>query len=338
MPVDAAELARIVADAGRVARAVRGDLERLRRLSKDDRSPVTVADFAVQGFVAHALLAVSPDIPIVGEERADALREAANRPMLDAVVEAIHHVEPGLSAEQVLDAIDRGCHDATAGTFYALDPIDGTKGFLRGGQFAIALALITRGEVIAGVLGCPVLDPAPDGGVSVSADAGSLFSAGRGAGAWQIAEQSPFSDGATRRRIRTAPPDHPGPVRICESVEAAHSDQHAAHRVADALGRGTAFVRVDSQCKYALVAADRADVYLRLPTRAGYEERIWDHAAGWLVATEAGAVVLDTVGRPLDFSRGITLAANRGILCCRSDLASPLLAALRIDRDPAHAH
>jgi 3'(2'), 5'-bisphosphate nucleotidase len=74
-------------------------------------------------------------------------------------------------------------------------------------------------------------------------------------------------------------------------------------------------VRIDSQCKYAVVARGQADAYLRLPTRKGYIERIWDHAAGALVATEAGAVVTDIAGAELDFSHGRGLERNRGIVC-----------------------
>ena len=57
----------------------------------------------------------------------------------------------------MLDAIDFGNHDATASSYWTLDPVDGTKGFLRRGQYAVSLALIEDGKVVAGVLGCPNL-------------------------------------------------------------------------------------------------------------------------------------------------------------------------------------
>ena len=56
-----------------------------------------------------------------------------------------------------------------------------------------------------------------------------------------------------------------------------------------------------------MVARGQADAYIRMPTRKGYIERIWDHAAGSLVATETGCVVTDIAGRPLDFrARAVT--------------------------------
>jgi 3'(2'), 5'-bisphosphate nucleotidase len=83
--------------------------------------------------------------------------------------------------------------------------------------------------------------------------------------------------------------------------------------------------RLDSQAKYAVVASGAADAYLRLPTRPGYIERIWDHAAGSLVATEAGAVVTDITGKPLDFSSGRGLEGNRGVVCATSVVHSRLI-------------
>ena len=61
--------------------------------------------------------------------------------------------------------------------------------------------------------------------------------------------------------------------------------------------------RIDSQCKYAAVAGGDASVYLRLPTRPGYQEKIWDHAAGMIIVKEAGGKVTDINGKDLDFSK-----------------------------------
>jgi 3'(2'), 5'-bisphosphate nucleotidase len=84
--------------------------------------------------------------------------------------------------------------------------------------------------------------------------------------------------------------------------------------VAEKLGITRPSVRMDSQCKYASIARGDSDIYLRLPTRAGYEEKIWDHAAGCLIVEEAGGTVTDITGRPLDFGAGRTLKHNRGVI------------------------
>ena len=78
---------------------------------------------------------------------------------------------------------------------------------------------------------------------------------------------------------------------------------------------------MDSQAKYAVVARGEADIYLRLPTRADYREKIWDHAAGHLIVAEAGGVVTDIAGRPLEFHHGRELTANRGVIVTNGRIA-----------------
>ena len=58
------------------------------------------------------------------------------------------------STETVCEWINRGCGEVGP-SFWTLDPIDGTKGFLRRDQYAIALAYVVDGVVQLGVLGCP---------------------------------------------------------------------------------------------------------------------------------------------------------------------------------------
>jgi 3'(2'), 5'-bisphosphate nucleotidase len=86
---------------------------------------------------------------------------------------------------------------------------------------------------------------------------------------------------------------------------------------------------MDSQAKYAAVARGDAHVYLRLPTRADYQEKIWDHAAGFLVVEEAGGRVSDITGKPLDFSLGATLASNRGVVATSGGIHNEVIKAIR---------
>jgi 3'(2'), 5'-bisphosphate nucleotidase len=308
---------RTVVDSCRVARRVQSRLDEVRKITKDDRSPVTVADFAVQAVVALDLRAAEAGTPIVGEERADVLRQPEQAAVRDAVVDAVRESRPDATADEVLDAIDGCDHDATGDGYWTLDPVDGTKGFLRGQQYAIALAWIERGRVALGALGCPNL-PLDHGRSLETADAtGSIYAAVAGGGAWEIDPRDP--DGAPRP-IASARLGDRRAVRVCESVERAHSSQSDSARIVETLGSTSEPVRLDSQCKYAVVARGQADAYLRLPTKKAYVEKIWDHAAGSLIATEAGAVVSDITGAPLDFSLGARLESNRGVICTAADL------------------
>ncbi|MFM7135190.1 MAG: inositol monophosphatase family protein [Planctomycetota bacterium] len=285
--------------------------------AKDDRSPVTVADWASQAVVALSLAA---DLPLVGEEDAAALRSTESEPLLARVQAAVSHVlGREVSRAACLEAIDLG-RAAPAARFLTLDPVDGTKGFLRRQQYAISLALVERGAVVAGVVGCPNLPD--DGGDYDRADPlGCLAFAERGRGAHlQRGDAAP-------RRIATAPWSAGSPVRACESVESAHSKQDLSTELLAAIGAPGAPARLDSQCKYVVVARGGADIYMRLPVKADYREKIWDHAAGALVAEEAGALVCDVDGRPLDFGHGRELAANRGVFAGHPRIVERLVAA-----------
>ena len=312
-----------VVRAAQVTRAVQRDLDRIKVVTKDDRSPVTLADVAAQAVVAHLLSAELGPVRLVGEERADALRTDAHAALRRLAVEAVAPVWPEVDEAALLDAIDLGTQDPDPAGFWTLDPVDGTKGFLRGEQYAVSLAYVVEGRAVLGVLACPNLDLDP---------AHDLATAGRG-----ILAVAALGEGARQGELREGAPleaiPPPGPssdtIRTCESVEAGHSN-HAAHaQILAEAGLTAEPVRLDSQAKYLVVARGQADAYLRLPSTKGYVEKIWDHAAGALVATEAGRVVSDFSGRPLDFGQGRRLEDNRGILAAHPEHHRRLLTAIR---------
>jgi 3'(2'), 5'-bisphosphate nucleotidase len=282
--------------------AAQGRLAAGEMLTKGDDSPVTVADFAAQAVVVEALTERLGPIELVGEEDPADLATDDRQSLLDGVTALVasqlgRDVAPG----QVLDWIGVGGSDGRTDRYWTLDPIDGTKGFLRGDQYAIALALIEAGDVVLGVLGCPNL-PNPDGStgtVFVTTDDGCVA----------------YPGGATEPvRIAVAEPASLAEARFCESVESGHSSHDDAAEIAARLGIVAEPYRIDSQCKYAAVARGDASIYLRLPTRPGYREKIWDHAAGKFVVERAGGVVTDVDGAPLDFRHGSRLEHNRGIV------------------------
>ncbi|HUG91453.1 MAG TPA: 3'(2'),5'-bisphosphate nucleotidase [Planctomycetaceae bacterium] len=290
-------------------------------LEKNDRSPVTVADYASQAVVCRAIAVAFPDDRIVAEEDSAALRQPGQAPFLTQVRE--HLAASGLNAadDEVLAWIDAG-GGACGSRFWTLDPIDGTKGFLRREQYAVSLALIVDGRIEIGLLGCPQMPPeigARDAG------GGSIFRAVRGRGA----EVSAADEAAGWRPITASPTSDPAAARLCESVERQHSAHDLSARIAQDLGIAVPPVRMDSQAKYAAVARGEADLYLRLPTRADYRENIWDHAGGVLLVEEAGGRVTDLDGRPLDFTRGQKLTANRGLVVTNGRLHERVLDAVR---------
>ncbi|NQU10617.1 3'(2'),5'-bisphosphate nucleotidase [bacterium] len=310
-----------VADACRLCESVRADDGHRRALAKDDRSPVTVADFGSQALIAAAIRDAFPGDAIVAEEDASLLRDPAAAATRDEVVAHVQAVHSEITTAAILAFIDSGKAPGGVGRFWTIDPIDGTKGFVRGDQYAVALALVVDGRVQLGVLGCPYLlvDPArPEG------SRGGSFWAVRGRGAFS----RPLAGDATTDRLRVDQTADPAAAVFCESAEADHSAHGTSAQVAARLGVRTAPVRMDSQCKYATVARGAAAVYLRVPTKQAYQEKIWDHAAGAVLVEEAGGRVTDVRGQPLDFSIGRELTHNVGIVATNGRLHDRVVTAV----------
>ena len=286
-------------------------------MEKEDRSPVTVADFGSQALVCQRLKSVFPNDPIVAEEDASVLRGAEQSAMRKTVGEFVRAYAQA-DENTVCDWIDAG-NGAVAERFWTLDPIDGTKGFLRGDQYAVALALIDCGEVKVAALACPAL-PVDMG--EMDGDCGMLFVAVRGEGTRAVPLGG--GDGADIQI------DEPA-WRFAESVEASHGDHDAHKAVARAVGIESPSLRMDSQVKYGAVSRGDAALYLRLPSPKypDYRENIWDHAAGALIVEEAGGEVSDMFGRPLDFASAAQMEDNRGVVVSTREVHARVIDVLR---------
>ncbi len=321
-----------VEDASFVCRHIQRKLDALRAMTKDDASPVTIADFASQAIVARTLSRAGILLDgLVAEESADFLKQPAHTAHLDACVAALRDsgVWPQATADEVIAMVDLGAADPAALRSptggWTLDPVDGTKGFLRGEQYCVSLAMIRGGQVIHGLLGCPNLPHAPVVHAHADSPRGCLFVAtyGRGTSMMLLGDESHATGQIARHDL--APTD---PARIAESVETSHTRHDLTAQIMRLAGPVGPPVRMDSQCKYALLARGDVDVYLRPPSRSGHIERIWDHAAGTLIAEEAGCIITDIRGKPLDFSRGRGLEHNEGILGAPPALHARLLKAI----------
>lgn len=277
----------------------------IRNLTKSDFSPVTVADFASQALAAHALKSAFPDVPLVGEESARDLRgDEAAAEMRALVAEFVSKVIPEATESSVCDWIDYGNAEPD-GTFWTIDPIDGTKGYLRGGQYAVAVALIQDGEVQLGALSCPNLGDncQPDMGL------GATIIAKRGEGAWLSVAGEDFTP------LKVSDCADIAKARVMRSVEDSHTNAGQIDAIDKVLGVEAEPVRMDSQAKYAVLAAGGGEMLFRLlnPGREDYKECIWDQAAGSIILEEAGGKITDLKGQPLDFTQGRKLTANTGV-------------------------
>nr|DAD39863.1 TPA_asm: hypothetical protein HUJ06_014186 [Nelumbo nucifera] len=315
--------------------------------SKSDRSPVTVADYGSQALVSFVLERELPSgsFLLVAEEDSGDLRKDDAKETLQRITKLVNdtissdgtYTVSALSVEDVLAAIDSGKSEGgPRGRHWVLDPIDGTKGFLRGDQYAIALALLDEGQVVLGVLACPNLSLTPISNHSQPSapnQVGCLFSAKVGAGT----DMESLDGGSSPVKVHVSDIEDPAEASFFESYEAAHSMHDLSSSIAkldllllvkQKLGVHAPPVRIDSQVKYGALSRGDGAIYLRFPHK-GYREKIWDHAAGSIVVTEAGGVVTDAAGNPLDFSRGKFLDLDTGIVVTNQKLMPQLLKAVR---------
>jgi len=258
------------------------------RVFKADRSPVTVADFAVQAVVAERLRQAFPGDSLVAEEDSAALRRAENRLIRRAVLDALHGHVSGLSPDRLLDVIDRD-RGVPASRFWTLDPVDGTQAVhsrrsVRGR--AGACRRRTRGDWTAG---CPALASPEQPREAV----GGIACAVRNQGAFRQ-----LLTGGEYMPLHVSSRRFPSNARILRSFEGDHIDLPAFNRVVEALHVDEPPRLVDSQAKHALIAAGQADLVLRIPASPAYRDKIWDQAAGTLIVEEAGGRVTDLDGVP----------------------------------------
>ena len=287
-------------------------------MAKLGKEPVTVADYGSQAVILEAVAAAFPGHGVVAEEGAAHFAEHAGAAGAEQIVRLVGRAL-GRSGEPGRGARAGSTIAAASGPFtWVIDPIDGTKGFLRRDQFAVAIGLLHEGVPVAGVLGCPHLSAGPD-----VAPRSALLGWHR---AW----------GPSGRRCTGGEPEpaavsevsDAAGVRVLGSVESAHGDPALLQAVIDRAGLGGGWVRLDSQVKYGAVASGMAEVYLRPRSRPDYRDCIWDHAAGAAVVEAAGGRVTDLDGRPLDFTLGARLEANRGVLVSNGRVHDLVLEAL----------
>ena len=206
--------------------------------AKEDRTPLTEADMASHRFLVEALKDLSPGVPIISEES----HSAGNQP--------------------------------NGSSFWLVDPLDGTKEFLKGtGEFTVNIALVRDGYPVLGVVYAPALNV--------------TYFASTDDGAWKQDGSHP----PARIRVRPAPE---------EKLSIVASKDHAGPKVQFLLEHfpGATLCSMGSSLKFCLVAEGVADIYLRdLPTME------WDTAAAQCVVEAAGGSVSLLDGNRLAYGK-----------------------------------
>lgn len=271
---------------------------------KSDGTPVTAADYAAQFVLIKEIAAHFPADEIVAEENPRFFGGAKSDGLLADTLNLI----PGTEAGEFMETIGRGNADAKSARFWALDPIDGTAGFINSAQFAVAAALVENGAPVLGALGCPGL-----GFIMFSAQGGVRKARIDGSGA----------------KYANPPKRSAGKITFCETARGTPEAYALTEKIMSNADARTQSVRMDAQCKYALVAGGEADAYLRVPNPDGRRESVWDHAAGAAIVKSAGGQVSDFDGRGFCFSRGRTFERNRGVAAAADGVYEKVMNAIQ---------
>jgi 3'(2'), 5'-bisphosphate nucleotidase len=284
---------------------------------KTGKEPVTIADYGSQALICEALSRVFPDDAVMAEESGEQFTSLVAEAERSRVVELISKVlgRP-VDEQQVVAWLDFN-KNITAERTWVIDPIDGTKGFLALRHFAIAVGVLEGGVPVAGVMGCPGY-PGYDGGALFYAQDNRTY-----------VQQLNDPSSAPREVFATQTTDSTQ-IRVLESVEKSHASHDRMEKVRIAAGLEAAQLeRVDSQEKYARIAAGDGELYLRLP-RLNSENRhfTWDHAAGAALVFAAGGQATDIDGSPLDFAQGRMLSKNQGMIVSNGAIHARVLEAV----------
>jgi len=314
----------LIRSGSQLARLIRAEAS-VKSLTKEDRSPVTLADMGIQAIAGALLERYFPQAVLVAEEDADYLKTPQGTKDLHEIAQYVRSFSPEATPEKICQWIDRG-QGKPGDLFWTLDPIDGTKGFLKGRQYAIALALIKNGKIEVAALGCPELEfenhKELGKGVSVLAV--------RGQGCWATSLENP-GDCSDWVRLEVSKCREVRDARILDSFDPGHKNTEKNRLIRKMLGIKAEPVALDSLAKHVLIASGDAEIFFRtLPSKdPGHREKIWDVAAGALAIEEAGGRVTDLDGKELDFAAGRTLAKNPGFVATNGPLHQAVLDALR---------
>ncbi|TVY34552.1 3'(2'),5'-bisphosphate nucleotidase [Lachnellula subtilissima] len=308
-------------------------------ISKSDKSPVTIADFAAQALLICAIHHNFPDDKFVGEEAADTLREdvelqkrvwdlVSAKYLDDRETNAL--LSTPVSSEEMLNIIDLGCGPGgRKGRVWMLDPVDGTAAFMRGQQYAVSLALVEDGQEVVGVVGCPNLN-LENGKIHedrVDREGyGMMLSAVRGQGAF-IRRISSGESEAARRIERPVNGADVKDLHWVEGTTSRSNDIDKQWKLAKSLG--ISFPGTDlysSQMRYIALAVGGGDINVTIPKKRDKISWVWDHAGGHLILKESGGLVTDLNGKEFDFGAGRYLGENYGRIVAPMKIRKEIMA------------
>jgi 3'(2'), 5'-bisphosphate nucleotidase len=217
--------------------------------TKSDKTPVTIADHEAEAIITEALHRIAPDIPVIAEE-----------------------------------AVAAGHVPLTGDAFFLVDPLDGTRAFIKGSpEFTVNIGLIVDRQPVFGIIYAPALDQlfatlGPDQSIEATVSPGDTV---------------PSLDALTLKRLATREPNRQALVAFASRSHAGQSTDEFLDHLPITEKR-----RASSSLKFCLIARGDADLYARLGQTSE-----WDTAAGQAILAAAGGCVTTLDGQPLTYGK-----------------------------------
>ncbi|KAM3528759.1 hypothetical protein MY4038_005699 [Beauveria bassiana] len=294
-------------------------------IEKNDLSPVTVADFAVQGLLAATFKGAFPEDNFVGEEDASHLR--SDDALLERVWELLSTVpRDGLtkvpeSKEQLCDLVDLcGSGVPERRRTWVFDPIDGTRTYMMGQVYAINIALLVDGQQMLSAVGCPNTSmdaKAPMNNPDIDpSNGGCIAFAVKNHGSFVRPMHGEIDAVATRRLPRQPSVSSAKDLRFVTSHDMADSILPGIHE------RLTARLGIDFPgcdllpwvLRWTVLAMGLGDTTVQVYKSRQRLGKIWDHAGAMLLYEETGGKITDIDGKPLDWLAGRKFVRNFGVV------------------------
>jgi 3'(2'), 5'-bisphosphate nucleotidase len=217
---------------------------------------------------------------------------------------------------EMIDVGGKGPGVGTKGRVWTNDPVDGTKTFLAGTQYAVVMTLLEDGKEILGVIACPKVD-LESGKCSESDCAqdgpGWIVSAVRGQGAYvrQISTGIVLPGMLLPQLILKKDPKTQIMVKNMQNATPRFPERQ---RFATEMHCNWPPVHIySSQVTYVALALGIVDYQIRAPVPTAHPSYVWDHAGGILIDEECGGMVTDLRGKSIVFStEGRELKENYG--------------------------
>ncbi|KAI0181210.1 carbohydrate phosphatase [Hypoxylon sp. FL1284] len=323
-------------------------------VEKDDLSPVTVADFAIQALLTATVHRAFPDDRFVGEESADELRR--NPALLARVWDLLQRLRGSEELCALPDSPDHACDlidwcgrgepgGPAAGRVWVFDPIDGTQTFVQGMAYAVNVALLEGSKQVIGVVGCPKLAADAQGPITnTSPDPtgrGCVAFAARGHGTYVCPLAVAGNDVQARRIAPLAESAARTPLRAVSCYNMLSSGVDDAHLLVNAqLGiEAPGCDLLSWALRWVALGLGLADVTVWVYKQRSRTGKIWDHAGAMLLFEELGGRITDVDGKDIDLGVGRKMTANHGFVAAPKAVHADVLATVqRVLREQGKGH